>query len=64
MIRMCAHRLKDRGARDVIEPDGAKGSEFAIFCNRYDIQITAIDGHALNILIPLPALIFFIEFIR
>ena len=63
MSGMCTNRLEDRGARHIVKPDGAKRGEFAVRRDGNDIEIAIIEWDALNVFVPLPALIFAVRFI-
>lgn len=60
---MRADRLEDRRAGDIVEPDGAEGGQFAIRRDSDDIEVTAIEGHALYVPVPFPALVVFVGFV-
>src|SRR5215216_1658456 len=63
MFRVCAKRFEDCRMSRIVDPDCAKRGEFTIRSDGDDIEISIIDWNALDVLIPLPALVFFIGLI-
>ncbi len=55
------HRLVVGGAGGIVVPDGAEGGDRAIGGGGDDIQVAAVERAALNIAVPLPALVLFIR---
>ena len=64
MVGVGANRLKNGCPGDIVEPDRAKGDQFAIRGDRHKIEVPAVQGNTLDIPVPFPALISLIGLVR
>jgi len=63
VLGMSANRFEVRRARDIVELNGTESGQFPVRCYGNDIEIAAVEGHALHVFVPFPALVVLVRLI-